>query len=212
MYTIKSCFENKCFLLGITLTYCYCKKICLDSKGLRRKALTDISISRKLRLAHQHSNNANYGESASCFYQAAMIAEKDLKDHFLCKKYLFYNHIENLKSSRGKSIPDIDSIIHLLKEMSSMEDDRFLDRLAPVIDFFTILKYCLMDEVQKVRATLEDIRKRTEDESISQIQSVTHLLCESVLVKQTLKACRSKIDGSFEHVFNPTTILSNKLS
>ena len=168
----------------------------------------ETDINKIIDLAHQLSNNNN-SESAIYFYNAAKIAKNKLKDDLLHKKCLYHYHVEKLKSVQGKSIHDIDSIIVLLKEMSSLEDDRLTDRLEPVIDFFTVLKFCLKDEIEKVESILECIRKKTENESVSQIQSITHLLCESVLLKQVIKECSSKVDGSLEEVFEKITLLEN---
>lgn len=156
------------------------------------------------------SRRGFYEDSARQYYDAACLAEVSLGDETLKNKCLYLYHIERLKDSKGKTIDDIDAITNILVNLSSSEDDRLEDRVGPIFDFFLVLKYCINDEIDQVRQLLDELRVKTEKESVSQVQSITHLVCESLHIKESIKECREGLkDNTSKKLLEEITSLED---
>ncbi len=144
--------------------------------------------------AHQASRQGNYEFASTLFYDLSVLAQNTLEDELLKNKYLYLHYIERLKvEKKGGALPIIDNILSTLSVISGLEDDRLTRRIEPIIDFFFVLRHCIKGNINEVIGLLEDIRKKTEVKPINQIETVTHLLSESVVVRENLKICIKNI-------------------
>ena len=146
-----------------------------------------------IKKAYSLSKEHDFLEASKCYYKAAEYIKKYLNDDLLSKKYLYLYHIEKLKFSRCDGIHEINSIIRILHEITILEDDRYKERLKPVINFFFILKYCSEKRENELEVELNKLRKETEEGVMNQSQIINHLMCESIYVKNLLETCKKKL-------------------
>lgn len=158
--------------------------------------------------AHQASKQGNYEFASTLFYDLSVFAHNTLEDELLKNKYLYLHYIERLKvEKKGRALPIIDNILSTLSAISGLEDDRLTRRIEPIIDFFFVLRHCFEGNINEVIDRLEDIRKKTEVKPINQIETVTHLLSEAVVVKENLKICIKNIKDPEKDILKKITSL-----
>jgi hypothetical protein len=171
--------------------------------------MANDDIGNTLAHAYRASGDRDFARSASLFYDASVQARDELGDILLSHKYVYLYYIEKLKSAGAGSVTLIDDILRTLSEIAKLEDDRLEERIRPLMRFFEVLKYCTTGDMTKVRALLAEIHAYSHLSSHGQIESLTQLLAQSIVVKQNLADCAGKLDMPPESFLNELATLEH---
>lgn len=132
------------------------------------------------------SRRGDFRTASELYFRAAQYAEGKLKNEVLKHLYLHYSYVEKLRDVGGRDQDLIQRIVENLRNMIfSVPDDRLLDKINPILNYFESLGLCCGGHVEGLSEKIRNIRAIT-DRSPHYLNSLAHVLCESLQIMECI--------------------------